>query len=130
MKNASEEVLKLFGSKSSSSASSPESTLAVPESTSACDVAGLRHELTQLKQNYAKANEVGVVSTASGHSDCVCVCQEMAGLKGRVSELSRRLEDATRAYQQERRVSYIHHAHRVPMVMCCVDRRKKREISR
>ena len=30
--------------------------------------------------------------------------QEILGLKGKVSELSRRLEDATRAYQQERRV--------------------------
>ena len=35
----------------------------------------------------------------------VCVVQELAGLKGKVSELGRRLEDATRAYQQERRVS-------------------------
>ena len=34
-----------------------------------------------------------------------CGLQELAGLRGKVSELSRRLEDVTRAYQQERRVS-------------------------
>lgn len=95
MKNASEEVVKLF-SKSGSSASSPE--------TVSDDVTSLRQELTALKQSYSKANEVGgVVGVFFGYYSAV---QELVGLKGKVSELSRRLEDATRAYQQERRVSF------------------------
>jgi ankyrin repeat protein len=79
MKNASEEVMKLFTKSGSSSASSPEAVSG--------DISSLTQELRELKLDYGKANE------------------ELAGLKGKVSELGRRLEDATRAYQQERRVS-------------------------
>ena len=51
MKDASEEVMKLFSKSGSSSASSPEP---IPD-----DVMGIRQELSQLKLSYSKANEVG-----------------------------------------------------------------------
>ena len=91
--------MKLFTKSGSSSASSPEAASG--------DVSSLTQELRDLKLNYGKANEVGGVMGVVSACHSVCVVQELAGLKGKVSELGRRLEDATRAYQQERRVSFL-----------------------
>lgn len=59
LKNASEEVARLFQKSISSSTSSPEST--------SNDVATLRQELRDLQQSYSKANVVGVVSQCRSH---------------------------------------------------------------
>lgn len=68
MKNASEEVIKLFSNKSSTSSpepmslTGPKSMSLLTASSGSEDVTPLKHELTQLRHTYGKANEVGVVS--------------------------------------------------------------------
>ena len=77
MKNASEEVMKLFSKSGSLSGSSANAT-------SGGDVTALNQELAELKTNYRQANEVGGVLGVAPELRCITGCVHCVVGVGRV----------------------------------------------